>query len=65
MAEELAFPRLIYRGDHDALGSGSVGENKVVSSQDALDVALKEGWRLTSAIPEKPAKTADGAKDKK
>jgi len=62
MHEDLAFPRLIYRGDHDELGSGNVGETKRVDDQGALDEALKDGWRLTA----KPAeKAAPAPKDKK
>lgn len=64
MPEELQFPRVIYRGHPDTLGLGPhahkdtgelVGETKRVDSQDALDDALKAGWRLTRELPADPA----------
>jgi hypothetical protein len=72
MADALVFPRLIYRGDPDTLGTGTDAkghhlnsENKRVDSQHELDEALKDGWRLTSPI-EKPAdKSAHDAADAK
>jgi hypothetical protein len=68
MANDLIFPRLIYRGAHDVLGLGEhvndagerVGETKRVNSQDELDEALKDGWRLTSQ-PEAPKAAAPKA----
>lgn len=46
----MEFPRLIYRGEPDHLGSGQVGENKRVNSQDELDEHLEQGWRLTRHV---------------
>lgn len=46
-ADKLVFPRVVYRGEPDTLGTGQVGETKRVDSQGDLDAALKDGWRLT------------------
>jgi hypothetical protein len=51
MSEALIFPRLIYKGEQDLLGSGLIGATKRVDSQHDLDAALKDGWRLTSHNP--------------
>jgi hypothetical protein len=66
MAEDLIFPRLIYRGLPDTLGKGPhahaetgelVGETKECANQAQLDADLKAGWRLTREIADDaPAK---------
>jgi hypothetical protein len=67
MADPLVFPRLIYRGDADMLGTGYAdeaqkvklnSETKEVKSQTELDDCLDDGWRLTREDPKDP-KTAD------
>jgi hypothetical protein len=71
--EDLAFPRLIYRGAPDTLGLGPhvndsrrlVGETKRVNSQDELDEALKDGWRLTSQLEAPKAAAPKAAAPKK
>jgi hypothetical protein len=77
MAEDLVFPRLIYRGAPDTLGAGPhahpttdalVGETARCENQSDLDTKLKEGWRLTREIDEPAAKAAPvppAGKDKK
>jgi hypothetical protein len=62
---DLAFPRVLYRGEADTLGSGQVGETTRVDSPDELDAALKDGWRLTRELePTDDAKSDDGVKSK-
>jgi len=43
---DLAFPRLVYRGAPDTLGTGLVGETLRVEDREAYDAAVKSGWRL-------------------
>lgn len=56
MADDLVFPRLMYRGPADTLGLGVrpdpktgelIGETKRVESRQEFDDALKDGWRET------------------
>lgn len=58
--QDTSTPRLVYRGKEDVLGLGMhtdpetgelVGENKAVNSQEELEQAQKDGWRLTAADP--------------
>lgn len=74
MADDLTFPRLIYRGAPDTLGKGVhvhpetdvlVGETRRVDSSDDLAAALKDGWRLTRELPEAAAADEAGKKAKK
>lgn len=60
MAEELVFPRLVYRGEPDVLGTGLVGETKRVEDQAGLDEAKKDGWRLTREDATHQARVAPG-----
>jgi len=62
MADDVAFPRLVYRGAHDELGAGNVGENTVAQSADHFADLKKDGWRLTSAPDEKKAPAAAAKK---
>lgn len=73
MADDLVFPRVIYRGHPDTLGAGVhthpetgdlVGETQRCDSQADLDVALKAGWRLTRERDE-PAPDGAAATGKK
>jgi hypothetical protein len=73
MADALVFPRLIYRGAPDTLGQGQhvhpdtgvlVGETKRVDSQEELDEALKDGWRMTSKPSTADLKSEAKAEDK-
>lgn len=70
MAEDLVFPRIIYRGHPDTLGQGLhahpetgelVGETARAESQHDLDEKLTQGWRLTRELADgkKPAKADD------
>lgn len=43
---DLVFPRLLYRGEPDVLGTGQVGETKRVDDRQAYEDAKKDGWRL-------------------
>lgn len=50
--KDLVFPRLMYRGDADTLGTGKDAkgnqldsETKRVEDRDGYDQAKKEGWR--------------------
>ena len=43
---DLAFPRIVYRGEPDTLGEGK-GETCRVEDQADLDAKQKQGWRLT------------------
>lgn len=43
---DLVFPRLLYRGEPDVLGTGQIGETKRVEDRQAYDEAKKDGWRL-------------------
>lgn len=72
MADDLTFPRIVYRGLPDTLGRGPhthpetdelVGETKRCNSQDELDADLKAGWRLTREIPEVAKEIPEVAKD--
>lgn len=74
MADDLTFPRIIYRGLPDTLGKGPhahpetdelVGETRRCNSADELAAALKDGWRLTREIEEPAAKAKKPAKDEK
>lgn len=77
MADDLVFPRVIYRGHPDVLGQGMhvhpehgelVGETKRCESADDLDAHVKAGWRLTREIAEavvRGAATAMASKGKK
>ena len=78
MANDLVWPRLIYRGAPDTLGLGfhindageKVGETKACDSADDFEEAQKDGWRLTRDVeaPKAAPKAADAkadAKDKK
>jgi len=74
MAEDLVFPRVIYRGAPDTLGAGAhthpesgelVGETKRCEDAAQLAIDQKDGWRLTREIDEPKAKDAAPAKDKK
>lgn len=53
---DVVTPRLVYKGPAD-----DNAETKMVGDPDALDAALKEGWRLRRV----PVKAAADAKDKK
>ena len=62
--QDTSTPRLVYRGREDVLGLGLhtdpetgelVGENKRVDTQEELEIAKKEGWRLTAADPDAEA----------
>lgn len=58
MAEDLIFPRIVYRGEPDTLGLGQhvgadgkiVGETTRCESAEDWDVKKKDGWRLTSQL---------------
>lgn len=77
MAEDLIFPRIIYRGAPDTLGRGPhahdetgelVGDTKRCDAQDQLDADLKAGWRLTRELDdpagdESEAEAGDDAAD--
>jgi hypothetical protein len=63
MAEDLAFPRLVYRGEADTLGSGSVGETARIDTQADLDAARKDGWRLTRELDANAVSFADATAD--
>lgn len=75
MAEDLLFPRLIYRGAPDTLGKGPhvhpetdaiVGETKRCEHAEQFAADQKDGWRLTREIPEDSAATeAKAAKGKR
>lgn len=65
MAEDLVFPRLIYRGEPDTLGTGLDAKGRTLDSETKrceskaeLDAATKDGWRLTREDGKK-AKDAD------
>jgi hypothetical protein len=54
MAEDLIFPRLVYRGDPDTLGTGTDAKGVALNSETARcedradwDAKSKDGWRLT------------------
>jgi hypothetical protein len=56
MPDPLVFPRLVYRGEPDTLGTQQDAkgrllnsETKKVDSQIELDAAIEDGWRLTRA----------------
>jgi hypothetical protein len=58
-AHELVFPRLVYRGAGD-----DTAETLTVENADALDVAMKAGYRLQRVdkkhpVPDEPAATID------
>lgn len=63
MSEDtLVFPRLIYRGAPDTLGTGQDAkghtldsETKRCASAEALKADLKDGWRLTRELPKTAA----------
>lgn len=57
--EDLAFPRLMYRGEPDTLGTGQVGETKRVDTQDEYDAAKKAGWRGARHDEDHPAEVAE------
>lgn len=59
MTDGLQFPRLIYRGASD-----ESAETLIVEDADALDVALKAGYRL-QRNPPKVAEPVDPPKGKK
>lgn len=48
---DLVFPRIVYRGEPDVLGLGTVGETQRVDTAEHLDAALRGGWRLTRELP--------------
>jgi hypothetical protein len=60
MAEELVYPRIVYRGAPDTLGLGPhVGEDGKIAGEtarcenaDDWEEKQKQGWRLTSQLPE-------------
>lgn len=63
MAEDLMFPRVLYRGHPDVRGLGThvspvhgelVGEVLRCESADDLDRHTAAGWRLTREIPDVP-----------
>lgn len=60
---DITTPRLVYKGAADKDGSHEAVETKPVADQDALDAAIKEGWRLTR-VPAKAEADAP-AKSKK
>jgi hypothetical protein len=67
MSEDLVFPRLIYRGDPDTLGTGANAkgvalnsETKRCESAEAFKADEKDGWRLTR---ERPTSKAEQAKE--
>lgn len=72
MADDLTFPRIIYRGAPDVLGKGPhthpetgelVGETKRCDSQEALNDDLKAGWRLTREITDAAAVDESASND--
>lgn len=74
MADDLDFPRLVYRGAPDELGAGEhvhpelghiVGETARCDSADDWAAKQKQGWRLTREIAKSAAKDAAGDDDKK
>lgn len=76
MADAIQFPHTVYKGtpNKDNADKGTATdpvENKVVADQDALDLAVKEGWRLhyssapAKAAPAHVAAKADDDDDKK
>jgi len=59
MAETLSFPHIVYRGTPapNDEGKGTPTDPvqcTVVADQEALDAALKDGWRLHRMIPAAP-----------
>lgn len=58
-------PRLVYKGAPDSKGSYEQVETKAVADADALDAALKDGWRLqrvpAEAIPAAEQAAANAA----
>lgn len=50
MADDLIFPRLVYRGEPDTLGEG-LGETCRVDTLDDLAAKQADGWRLTRELP--------------
>jgi hypothetical protein len=65
MADALTFPRLIYKGEPDTLGTGQDvhgrtldSETKRVESQHELDAAIKDGWRVARELPKSKAEHA-------
>lgn len=63
MADALEFPRLIYRGEPDTIGTGADASGRQLDSatarcdsQDDLDVKLAAGWRLTRELDAPAAK---------
>jgi hypothetical protein len=60
-APDTSTPRLVYRGKQDVLGLGThtdpdtgelIGENKAVYTQEELEAAAADGWRLTAEDPD-------------
>lgn len=60
MAHDITEPRMVYRGAAD-----DQAETQIVGDQDALSLALKDGWRLTRVPKAKQAPVPDPPKDKK
>jgi hypothetical protein len=59
--QDTSTPRLVYRGKQDILGLGVhtdpdtgelIGENKPVYTQEELEAAAADGWRLTAEDPD-------------
>jgi hypothetical protein len=59
--QDTSTPRLVYRGKQDILGLGThtdpdtgelIGENKAVYTQEELEAAAADGWRLTAEDPD-------------
>jgi hypothetical protein len=73
MSEDLVFPRLIYRGAPDTLGTGQDAkghtlnsETKRCESAEAFKGDAHDGWRLTRELPtSKAEQAADHADDAK
>ena len=55
---ELVFPRVVYRGEADTLGLGTVGETQVCATADGWVEAKTAGWRLMRDGPD-PAPIAE------
>lgn len=63
MPDALVFPRIIYRGEPDTLGTGADAKGVPLNSearrcedQADLDAARKDGWRLTRELDAATAK---------
>ena len=69
MADALTFPRLVYRGAPDTLGTGADAhgvaldsETRRIDAKEEWDAAQKDGWRLTREIEKADAADKKDAK---